>query len=180
MAKSITDFQNELEQALRPVQGANDALANYDALIRDENEKLDAARNAYQEAISVVLAEKVFTREFLEDKGYVKAAGKHSVAVADVEVKHVSFDHLGEYINDVFSRLASLKDAYDKQEKAVESVESQRDEYYVNYARQIHTALDSGIVARSQLKVLGLTIPPKSVLTRSESQDVETEQSYDE
>lgn len=159
--QSVDEFKQRIDQFLEPIIEAKATLDSHDHIVAGLTEDRDAAAYRLQYQISTVVHEKVFTKEFLESKGYKQAVGRKAVKV-DVEPADVPFESLGEYINTTFSLLENHKRALDNAVHDMEEEQAERDVHYRGYADAVYAALDSKLLSRAQLSAFGFPVPPKS------------------
>lgn len=178
--QSVDDFKNRIDHYLDPVFRAKAQLDEFDEQVAQKTEENDQASHELQKAISTVIKEKVFTKEFLASKGYKQAVGRQAVKV-DVEEINVPFSEIGNYINNTFQNLQNLKEHVESTGHNVESLQDTRSALYREYADTVHAALESKAVSRPQLTSFGFSIPAKSATTKAqqenENHDAEEEQS---
>lgn len=164
--QSVDEFKNRIDHYLDPVFRTKAQLDEFDEQVAQRTEESDRAFYELQRAISTVVKEKVFTKEFLAAKGYKQASGRQAVKV-DVDEINVPFNEIGNYINTTFQNLQSLKEQVDTASNNVESMQETRDALYREYADAVHAAIDSKAVSRPQLTSFGFSIPSKSATSKA-------------
>ena len=171
--QSVDDFKNRIDHYLDPVFRTKAQLDEFDEQVAQRTEENDQASHELQKAISTVIKEKVFTKEFLAAKGYKQAAGRQAVKV-DVEEVNVPFTEIGNYINNTFQNLQNLKEHVDSTSHNVEAMQETRSALYREYADAVHAAIDSKAVSRPQLTSFGFSIPAKSATTKAQEEAANT------
>lgn len=167
--QSVDAFKDRLDHYLNPVFEAKTRLQAYDSQVEDATEIYDNAYHELQASISTVVKEKVFTKEFLASKGFKQTSGRQAVKV-DVEERDVPFNEMGEYINSTFQTLQQLNARVEEARSEVDSMRSNRDVLYQQYADVVYDALDSKAVSRPQLTSFGVSVPPKSATSKARNE----------
>lgn len=170
--QSVDAFKDKLDRYLNPVFESKAQLQEFDSQVEEATDAYDNVAHDLQRAISTVVKEKVFTKEFLASKGFKQATGRQAVKV-DVEEKNVPFNEMGDYINTTFQNLQQLGAKVEEASTRVESMQDTRDALYQKYADVVHAALESKAVSRPQLTSFGISVPPKSATTKAKNQTEE-------